>query len=314
MSTHQPIISIVSPVYKAEAVITDLVDQIDKSLTHFDYEIVLVEDHSPDSSWKKIQDIASSNPRIKAIKLSRNFGQHAAITAGLRHVTGEWVVVMDCDLQDKPQEIPNLYKKAQEGYDIVQAKRKIRYDGFFKKLSSKLFYYIFEKLSGLRQDHTIANFGIYHKKVIKAFNEFNEPLRSFPSIINWLGFHKTSLDVVHGENSELRASSYSLKTLLRLGFDIIISYSNKPLHITITIGIFISLIGFGLGLFYLIRYAIMGTSVSGFTTIISSLWFLSGIIIISLGIVGIYISSIFDTVKNRPLFVVEKKIGFDDED
>jgi len=303
--------SIVSPVYLAETVITELVSEIYMAMENLgSYEIILVEDSSPDNSWKIIEQLSKKYSSIKAIKLSRNFGQHAAITAGLNYAKGEWVIVMDCDLQDKPSEIPRLYSKAKEGFDIVQAKRTIRYDGFFKKTFSRFFYKLFEILSGVGQDHTIANFGIYNKKVIKAFNTFNEPLRSFPSIINWIGYSKTSIEVAHGINSDDRKTSYSVKKLIRLALSIIVSYSNKPLHISIIIGVVVSMIGFMFGSFYVVRYAFLGNSVSGFTTLISSIWFLSGIILIMMGILGIYLSSIFDTVKSRPLFLVDEELGF----
>lgn len=312
MTKDTILLSIVSPVYQAENVIEKLVHEIEanvQSITN-EFEIVLVEDCSSDCSWDKIEKIAYRNKRIKGIKLSKNFGQHIAITAGLKHVTGKWVVVMDCDLQDQPQEIIKLYHKALEGFDIVQASRAIRYDSFLKKISSSIFYIVFRYFSGINHDKTIANFGIYNKKVINAFNSFNEPMRSFPSIINWMGFSKTSINVEHAANSDTRKTSYTFRKLLKLGADVILSYSNKPLTLTINAGILISLIGFCIGLFYVLRYFINGTSVSGFTTIISSLWFLSGVIISSLGIVGIYISSIFDTVKRRPLFIIDQKLGF----
>ena len=140
----RPHLSIVSPVYKAENIVAQLVSEIKKNVTEItqDFDIILVEDGSPDNSWEEIEKQCKIDPRIKGIKLSRNFGQHYAITAGLDHAPGQWVIVMDCDLQDRPEEIRNLYKKAQEGFDIVLARRIARKDKFLKRISSKLFYTI----------------------------------------------------------------------------------------------------------------------------------------------------------------------------
>jgi len=163
-------LSIVSPVYQAEKIIPLLVDRIEKSVSKIstDYEIILVEDGGPDNSWEVIEAIAAINPKINGIKLSRNFGQHPAIMAGLSQAKGEWVVVMDCDLQDQPEEIEKLYAKALEGFDIVLAKRRDRKDSFFKKMTSSFFSKIYGYFTDTEYDNEVANFGIYNKKVIQS--------------------------------------------------------------------------------------------------------------------------------------------------
>jgi glycosyltransferase involved in cell wall biosynthesis len=160
-------LSIVSPVYGAPSLIGELCLRLHSSLKKIteDYEIILVFDCSPDNGWEEICIECERDKRVKGIRLSRNFGQHYAITAGLEQATGEWVVVMDCDLQDRPEEINKLYKKAQEGYDIVFAQRADRKDSFLKRLSSKAFYAVFSYMTDTHQDARIANFGIYHWKV-----------------------------------------------------------------------------------------------------------------------------------------------------
>ena len=145
MNSNSPIISVVSPIYKGEKMVNEFVDRIVGSVTTItnNYEIILVNDASPDKSWDAIVAECRKNNKVKGINLSRNFGQHYAITAGLSYVSGEWVVVLDCDLQDRPEEIPNLYKKAMEGWDIVVARRMDRKDGIFKRLSSALFHWAY---------------------------------------------------------------------------------------------------------------------------------------------------------------------------
>src|SRR6185312_3974873 len=170
------LLSIVSPVYKAEKIVDELVRRTTESVKEIteDYEIILVEDGGGDGSWQKIESYSKTDNHVKGIKLSRNFGQHNAITAGLDHCQGDWIVVMDCDLQDQPEEIPNLYREALKGFDIVYAKRKQRHDSYLKKIGSRIFYKGFAWLSGVPQDGTIANFGIYSSNAIAAVNDLRE--------------------------------------------------------------------------------------------------------------------------------------------
>jgi len=309
-------ISIVSPVYLAEKIVDKLVEEIVQYVSKITdhYEIILVEDGSPDDSWIAIENNCLLEKKVKGIKLSKNFGQHYAITAGLKAAKGEWIIVMDCDLQDKPNQIQKLYNKAKDGFDIVYARRVNRKDSFLKKLSSSIFYTVYRYLSGLKHDKTIANYGIYHRKVIDAFNQYQEPLRSFPSLVSVLGFKSTIVDVDHAGNTEDRASSYNFNKLLSLAIDVIIAHSNKPLKLAITLGVFIALIGFALAMFYLFRYFNSGITIQGYTSIIVSIWFLSGIIIMVIGVTGIYIGKVFDTVKARPLYIIDQKLGFDEQE
>ena len=309
------LISVVSPVYKAEFIVDELVKRLTAELSKITdhYEIILVEDCGPDNSWKKIEENCKKNSRVTGVKLSRNFGQHHAITAGLDHCVGDWVVVMDCDLQDQPEEIIKLYNKANEGYDIVYAKRAQRQDKFFKKQASKLYGRIFAWLSGIEIDKTIANFGIYNKKVIESIDQMREPMRDFGPMIKWVGFNHTSIDVIHASRFEGR-SSYNFSKLVNLALSTILAYSDKPLRLTIKLGVFISFFAFLFALYNIYEYFGGRITQPGFTTLITSLWFIGGLIIFSLGIVGLYISKIFEAVKSRPLYIVEKLIKENDED
>jgi dolichol-phosphate mannosyltransferase len=246
--------------------------------------------------------------RVKGINLSRNFGQHYAITAGLSYAKGEWVVVMDCDLQDRPDEIPNLYKKAMEGWDIVFAQRKERKDGFLKKKLSKLFYYLFSYLTETKQDASVANFGIYNKKVIVAILSMKDQIRFFPTMVQWVGFRKYYLPVKHSERFEGK-SSYNFKGLFKLALNSILAFSDKPLRLTVKLGFGITLISLLVMLVYFIMYLTGSIKVLGFTSLIISFWFLSGIIIFILGFVGLYIGKMFEKVKDRPNFIVQEEIN-----
>jgi len=303
-------ISIVSPVYKAEEIVEELVKQVIANVSKItdEFEIILVNDCSPDSSWLKIEQECMKDKRVKGISLSRNFGQHYAISAGLNYTNGEYVVVMDCDLQDVPDEIPNLYSKAVEGWDIVYARRVDRQDKFFKKLSSKLFYKLFNYLSGSDFDSAIGNFGIYHKKVIEEFNKMNEYARDFSMLIRYLGFKFCTIDVKHSNRLHGK-SSYSISKLFNLSLDIILSNSNKPLKLTTKIGFVISIISLFLAMYNIIAKFLNLIDLPGYTTTVFSIWFIGGLVLFVLGIIGIYVGKIFDQVKGRQLYIISKEIN-----
>ncbi len=303
-------ISIVSPVYRGEKMVAELVRRNVESVSTItdDYEIILVNDASPDNSWDEIVKQCALNPKVKGINLSRNFGQHYAITAGLHYAKGDWVVVMDCDLQDRPEEIPNLYEKAQEGFDIVYARRAVRQDGFLKKQSSYWFYKIFNWLSGFDTDRAIANFGIYKQCVIEEFNKMPEKVRFFPSLVHYLGFKDAAIDVQHSERAEGK-SSYNLSKLLKLSFEVIVSNSNRPLRLAVGLGFGMSAVSFLLAVYDVVAKWIGIIEVPGYTTTVFSIWFVGGLLLFVMGILGLYIGKIFDQVKGRQLFIVKDEVN-----
>jgi hypothetical protein len=302
-------ISIVSPVYRAEKILPILVSEINLVMERIgeDYEIILVDDRSPDNSWEVMKVLSNQNPKIKSIRLSRNFGQHSAIFAGLTRTKGDWVVVMDCDMQDQPKEIAKLYKKALEGYDIVLGQRENRKDKFLKKLSSKLFYKVFNYLSGANFDNNVANFGIYHQKTIKSILDMGDYVKFFSLFINWIGFKSVSIPIEHGEREEGK-STYSVGRLFKQAFNVIISFSDKPLRLFINFGLSISVLSFIVGIYYLYLALTGKIAQPGFSSLILSIWFLSGIIISCIGIVGVYLGKTFDQAKDRPTFIIDEEV------
>jgi len=303
-------ISVVSPVYRAEKIVPELVKQVIENVSKIteDFEIILVNDASPDNSWLAIAAECEKDKRVKGINLSRNFGQHYAITASLNFVKGEWVVVMDCDLQDRPDEIPNLYAKAQEGYDSVFAQRVERQDSFFKRQFSKIFYAFFSYLTDTKQDPTVANFGIYNRKVVDAILTMKDYIRFFPTMVQWVGFRKFYLPVQHADRYEGK-TSYNFKSLIRLALNNIIAFSDKPLRLTVKIGFIISMFSFLLALYNVFAHFIGIIQVEGFTTTVFSIWFVGGLMLVVLGVVGLYVGKTFENVKNRPTFIVQNKIN-----
>lgn len=303
------LISIVTPVYKAPKILPELMMRLDKSLSGItdSYEVILVDDGCPWDSWSVISSLVLKYPCIKGIKMSRNFGQHYAITAGLDHATGDWVVVMDCDLQDQPEEIGKLLEKAMTGFDIVLAVRENRRDGFLKKKFSALFYFVLGYLTGAKFDSRIANFGIYSKTVIEAVKLFREPIRYFPGLIKHIGFKSTTVEIEHDKRFEGK-TTYSFKKLLLLALDVILSYSDKPIKIIVKMGLCISFfsflyVGYSIWQWYNNKILILG-----YTSIIASIWFLAGVTMSTLGVIGLYLAKTFDATKQRPIYLVEEII------
>ena len=311
MITDNNLITIVSPIYKGEKMLDELVNRIEESVKSItsEYEIILVNDCSPDNSWGRIIDICQKNSRVKGINLSRNFGQHYAITAGLSRASGEWIVVMDCDLQDLPEEIPKLYSVAKNGYDSVFAQRVVRQDTLFKKFQSYCYHIALDFLTGSKTDKSVANFGIYNRKVINAVLSMGDAIRNFPRMVQWVGFRKAYCPVEHAQRKEGSSGDNFLKAL-RLAVDSMLGFSDRLLRLVLQFGFFVFLTSIVISFFYLIKYLFGGIAVSGFTTLIISLWLLAGIIIMLIGIVGLYIGKIFDRVKGRPIFIIDEELNF----
>ncbi|MEL5996305.1 glycosyltransferase family 2 protein [Hymenobacter segetis] len=294
-----------SPVYRADTLVAQLVSRIKAAVEPLgrSFEIILVDDRSPDNSWEAILE-QTKDERVRGFRLSRNFGQHRAITAGLEQARGEWIIVMDCDLQDQPEEIPGLYQEALKGYDLVFARRVERQDSWLKRLGSRTFYQVLSYLTETKQDPAIANFGIYHRKVIDAVLSMRESIRYFPTMVRWVGFRSGGLAVEHAERSE-GTSSYNLRRLINLALDIILAYSDKPLRLTVKLGLAISAAAFGFVLITLARYLLGHSWEPGYISLIVSIWFFAGLLLSVLGVVGLYIGKTFEQAKNRPIFLID---------
>lgn len=302
---NHPHISIISPEYKGEKMVQELVNRCVAAVTAitYDYEIILVNDASPDNTWAEIEKVCAKNTKVKGINLSRNFGQHYAITAGLTYATGDWVIVMDCDLQDRPEEIPNLYNKAQEGWDIVQTRRIVKHVGWWKRMSSIWFHSVISWLSGSKTYASLGNFGIYKRNVIEAIKSIPQEARSLGILLDMVGFKKTYYDVEQDPRGE-GTSSYTIAKLFSLAMNMIIVKTNKPLRFAVALGFFMSFVSFLLALYNIIAKIVGLIDLTGFTTTIFSIWFVGGLMLLVMGILGLYIGKIFDQVKGHPLYIV----------
>jgi glycosyltransferase involved in cell wall biosynthesis len=305
-------ISVITPAFKCAACIPELHRRLSNVLSEISdsYEIIFVDDGSPGNDWETIAEICGTDPKVRGVKLSRNFGQHHAISAGLSKAEGEWVVVMDCDLQDPPEEVARMLALACEGYDIVLARRFRRKDSWLKRVTSDAFYRFLGWLTGTSQDPAVANFGVYHRKVVNAINSLPEQMRFFPTMVRWVGFRSIKLDINHNVR-EMGGTSYSFLKRLSLAADICLAHSDKPLRMVVSTGFVVSGVGFAFAA-YMLTQAIRGKiEVIGYASLIVSLWILAGLIILIIGVVGLYVGKIFEGVKNRPTFLIDQVLEGD---
>jgi len=309
-STEDILISVVVPVYQAEGTLRELIERLRRALTAITphYEIVLVDDRSPDESWPVILDLAQRHPGIVAVRLSRNFGQHYAISAGLDMARGRWTVLMDCDLQDQPEHIGLLLKRAQDGFDIVLARRVARQDPLSKRLMSAGYHKVFALLSGYALDPSVGAFQIMDRKVVDAFRRMREAHRLVGGMIEWLGFSTAYVDVQHAARREGR-SSYRFRTRMQVALDGAISFSNRPLYFSVLLGAAISLASGAWVTFIFVHFFFVSrTTPQGWPSLMAVTTFIGGLILFNLGVIGLYIGRVYDQVKQRPVYVVDQVV------
>jgi len=312
MVENKAYLSVVSPVYLAEGIVDELVKRITEEVSKItqDYEIILVDDGSEDKSWQKIEENCNKDKCVKGIKLSRNFGQHYAITAGLKESNGDYVVVMDCDLQDNPRYIAALLNKAKDGYEIIYTVKKVRKHGIVKNFFSSCFHKVNNWLvndTRISSYDKVGAFTLISRKVVEAFCDYNEYHRAYLPVLRWLGFSNTIIPVKH-EKRYLGKTSYSFSKSITLALDGIVSHSNKLLLVSIYIGFVFAMLGF-LSIIYIIIKSIEVGYQPGWASIAVLIVFCTGLILISLGVIGVYIGKIFLQAKRRPLYLIDKKLN-----
>jgi len=298
---------VVIPVLNEEFNVNKLVDELKKNVLKIseDFEIIFIDDGSVDDTWAVIEKEAKLDNRIIGLKLSRNFGHHYAITAGIHQAIGNWVVVMDGDLQDRPDVIPHLVEKANQGFDVVFVNRVDRPESLIYRVLQKIFYSILRFLSGFDFDSRQANFSIISRKVVEAFKSFPENARFYGSTIKWLGFKVSSIDASHGKRFQGKPS-YTLRKRFKLASDIILAFSDRPLRMAIGLGITISLLSILMVIWIVIGVYSWGFTVIGWPSLVAAIFFSTGIILIVLGIIGVYLGQIFREVKSRPLYIISE--------
>jgi polyisoprenyl-phosphate glycosyltransferase len=302
-------LSVVVPVYGCADCLRALHGRLTAALRSLalPYELVFVDDGSTDDGYAVLQELADEDEAVVVLKLSRNFGQHAAITAGVAHASGSWIVVMDCDLQDPPEAIPELHRLALAGHDIVYTRRVGRKHSLARRGASAAYFRTLNAILSTELSADYANFSIVSRKVADAFLDVNDVDRHYLMILNWLGFRSTVLPVPQEERYAGR-SSYTLASLVRFAFAGLFFQTTTLLRWIIYAGFLISAVGAGLAVFFVVNYFTTAHHYPGWTSLGVLLLLLGGFIIVTTGLTGLYIGKIFTQVKGRPLYVVGESL------
>jgi dolichol-phosphate mannosyltransferase len=306
---------VVVPAYRCSECLPELHRRLVAALEPLtrSFELVLVNDCSPDRDWEIIGELARIDGRVKGVNLSRNFGQHLAIAAGIDHADGDWVAVMDGDLQDRPEELAALYRKAlHDELDVVFGRRVDRRDTWLKIFLSRSFGWVFRLLSDVKVEPGIANFSISSRKVMNAYRRLREGSRAHALVLLWCGFRVGYVDVAHGARFAGR-TAYSLRRSVALAAEVITSQSNKPLLLSMRFGFLMAGISFLFALWRIVRYLVWGVAVSGWTSLIVSLYFIGGLLMVNMGVLGLYLGKVFNEAKGRPIYLVRETINLDPE-
>jgi len=314
-SSFAPDVTVVVPVYGCAGCLEELAERVLAAVAGIGrtVELIFVDDNSPDQAWSRIRELSRLYAEVRGLKLSRNFGQHAAISAGIARARGNAVIVMDCDLQDIPEEIPRLLEALTHDVEIVLGQRIERQDTWFKRAGSQAFYRTLGWLTDTSYDATTANFGAYSRKVIDAMNSMPETDRFLPLLARWTGFRTISIPVQHGQRTEGK-SSYTLGRLLQMATRIALSFSDKPLRLVMTAAFALAGVGICVAAFAVYRYLMGDIRVAGFTSILASVWIVGSFLMASIGVVGLYVGRMHNETKKRPQYLVWRDSWGNDHD
>lgn len=299
--------SIVVPVFNEEKVLNELYRRLTIVMSKLreSYEIIFINDGSIDNSLEIMEKLHSKDKRIKIIDFSRNYGQQIATTAGIDYATGEAIVIIDADLQDPPKVIPELVKKWKKGYDVVYGVRKKREgENFFKKVTASIFYKFLNKITDINIPLDAGDFRLIDRKVADNLKTIREKNRYIRGLTSWIGFRQ--IGVLYDREKRFAGyTKYTLAKMLKLALDAVFSFSNYPLKIAIYIGFLISGLSFLYLIYVLILKIFMDVTIQGWASIIVAVFFLGGVQLICIGIIGEYIGRIGEEVKKRPLYIIK---------
>ncbi len=312
---QRPTLSIVAPVYNEEAILHELYNRISETMTALDgtWELVLVNDGSWDRSYEIMQELRQKDERVRIVNFSRNFGHQIAITAGTDYAQGQAVVIIDADLQDPPGVILDMVAKWREGYEVIYAIRKQRKgETWFKLATAKIFYRIINKITGVDIPLDTGDFRLLDRKAVDTLRRIREHHRFMRGLSVWIGFKQTGVEYVREERFA-GETKYPLSKMLRFALDGITSFSYLPLQLATYLGFIIAGLSV-LGILLTIVWRLSGShAFEGQATTLVMVLFLGGIQLISLGIIGEYLGRIYDEVKQRPLYIVNDALGFDED-
>ncbi len=303
-------ISVVIPVYGCPAAIAPLHERLTNVLKSMNvsYEIIMVDDCDMMNSWAEVEKAALSDENVKAIHFTKNFGQGSAITAGIRQSVGDWVITMDCDLQDAPENIPDLYENALKGYDVVFVRRRQRKESLFVRFFAKLYHGILSWFSEVDFDYDLGTFLIASRRASDQYLASKDRGRDFGVFLMWIGFRHSFVEYEQFNRFEGR-SSYTFMKKCKYAIGIMTTFSNRILYVPIWIGAIAALFSFIYIVYVFILYFVYNANPEGWSTITAALFFFGGAILSTLGIMGIYLGNIFDMSKDRPLYAIQDSIN-----
>jgi len=304
MRDHE--LSVVVPVYGCEGCLRSLHARLVAVLEDLvqSFEIIFVDDRGPDNSWPVLCELADGDNRVRALRLSRNFGQQAAITAGLAASRSSWTVVMDCDLQDPPELIPRLWAKAREGYDIVFGRRAARTHSAFRRLAAKTYFRFLRTFLGVRISGDFGAFTLISRRAREAVLSMPDVDRHYVPMLLWVGFEQAAVEYDLEERHDAGRSSYSFGTLIRLAVAGVLFQTTALLRWIIYAGITLALVGFAFAAFLIVSY-FLTEPYPGWTSLVVVILVTSGFVALSTGVTGLYVGSVFRQVKGRPLYLID---------
>lgn len=304
-------ISVVIPVYKSEKCIPELTKQISDALKDFNWELILVNDCSPDNSWAEIKKLVAENNNIAGINLRKNGGQDLAILAGLNHAKGKWIVIMDDDLQHSPYDIPKLYAQAQKGFDVVYADFKQKKQKLWKNLGSWLNGKVSEITLGKPKGIYLSPFKIISSSVVKEMCKLNNLFPYIDGLIFQVTKNITQINIEHHKR-EYGKSNFTLVKSMQVFFRMMFGFSTFPLNFATYIGFFSSTMGFVLAIYFLVKFLLGLEPLTGWTSLIMVILILGGLILLALGIIGKYVGQMYLTINNSPKYIVKETVGYEE--
>jgi dolichol-phosphate mannosyltransferase len=302
-------ISIVVPVYDCDSCLHALYERVTRTVSRLveSWELIFVDDRSRDDSWATLLELAAADERVKVIRLSRNFGQHAAITAGMAESVGRWTVVMDCDLQDPPEAIADLYAHALRGHDIVLARRRTRRQALPRRIANRLYFLVRRAVVGFGLDTEHSNLSMISAKARESYLSIHDKHRNFLLILYWLGFDRASIEFEHADRHSGR-SSYTFGSLMRVALDGLFFHTTAMLRWIVYLGFAIAALSLVLAVYFIGAYFARVTY-PGWTSLAVLVLLIGGFIIIAVGVTGLYLGKVFEQVKDRPLYIVDQRVA-----
>jgi dolichol-phosphate mannosyltransferase len=312
-AADRPRVSVVIPLYNETRAVPELCRRLQAVLSEASssYDVILIDDGSQDDTWSCIQAEHARNPNVKGVRLSRNFGHQVALSAGLDHVAGDVVVMMDGDLQDPPELIPEMLERWRQGWDVVYATKRSRKESLPKRTAFRAFHAIMHRVADIDIPEGAGNFSLMSGRVVAALRAMPERARYLSGLRSWVGFRQIGVEFDRDARYDHRPRM-RLSRLVKLALDAIFGFSRLPLRLALYVGIATSTLSLGVGVWVVYQRVFTTNAITGWASTLASLHFIGGAILITLAVIGEYVGRIYDEVKQRPLYLVRETAGIDE--